>query len=305
MFFRNLTCYRLPAGWPFDIDSFNAQLAQCAFLACANTDSRTVGWVPPKENAALALSINGQYLVCLKHEEKILPGSVVKRFTEDRVRLIQDEQGRRVGRKERLEIKEQIITDLLPRAFTKEKKDYAWIDPVNGLLIVDSASKGRAEDVVQMLRKTLQPMPVIKLLHLVESPSSGMNSWIAAGEAPTGFTIDQDLELRSAEQARVRYERHTLESNEIRQHIADGKVATKLALTWNDRISFVLTEDLTLKRMSFLDILKEDTANQAESADEQFDLDFTLMTGEVSQLLAALIASLGGEAQHDEQRKAA
>ena len=122
-----------------------------------------------------------------------------------------------------------------------------------------------------------------------------MTGWVADGEAPVGFTLDQDLELRSTDKASVRYVNHTLEGEEIRQHIATGKIVTRLAMTWNDRISFVLNDQLQIKRLAFLDILKEQAESQGENADERFDIDFTLMTGEVARLLDDLVTALGGE----------
>ncbi len=122
-----------------------------------------------------------------------------------------------------------------------------------------------------------------------------MTGWVASGEAPAGFTLDQDLELRSTEKATVRYVNHTLDGEEIRQHIATGKIVTRLAMTWNDRISFVLNDLLQIKRLAFLDILKEQADGQGENEDERFDIDFTLMSGEVAQLLGDLLAALGGE----------
>ena len=122
-----------------------------------------------------------------------------------------------------------------------------------------------------------------------------MTGWVADGDGPTNFSIDQDLWLRSAEKSEVRYVRHTLEGEDVREQIANGKVATKLALTWNDRISFVLTENMQIKRLQFLDILKEQADGQAENEDERFDIDFTLMAGEVARLLADLVEALGGE----------
>ena len=124
-----------------------------------------------------------------------------------------------------------------------------------------------------------------------------MTDWIAAGDPPAGFSVDRDLELRSASegQSAIRYVHHALEGEEIRGHIAAGKIAAKLGLTWNDRVSFVLTEKLQLKRLAFLDILKEEAEQSAETADEQFDVDFALMSGELGRLLADLTTALGGE----------
>jgi recombination associated protein RdgC len=133
------------------------------------------------------------------------------------------------------------------------------------------------------------------------SPGAAMTTWLSEGDAPAGFTLDRDLELRAPgdERATVRYVRHALEGEEIREHIAEGKSATRLGMTWNDRISFVLTEDLQIKRLAFLDILKEEAEGQAEGREgrdeERFDIDFALMSGELAKLLAALVEALGGE----------
>ena len=301
MFFRNLMLYRLTNGWPINAESTNECFSRAAFQACGSSDLLSSGWVPPRKNSDLVLTIGQQYLIAYKEEEKILPGAVVRRFTDERVRHIEEEHGRKVGRKEKRELKEQVTTDLLPRAFTAEKTTYAWIDPVNRIIAIDTPSKSRAENLLEALRKSISPLPAIKGFAFIASPSSGMNNWIASGEAPIGFSLDQDLELRSAEQAKVRYTKHTLEGDEIRQHIANGKIATKLALTWQDKISFTLTDDFLLKQLSFLDILTEKaTEAQTENEDERFDIDFTIMSGELPLLFTDLIDALGGERPPEE-----
>lgn len=127
-----------------------------------------------------------------------------------------------------------------------------------------------------------------------------MTGWLAAAEGPAGFGIDDELELRppTPANAAIRYVHLGLEGEEIRAHIAAGKTATKLGLTWSDRVSFVLTDKLLVKRLGFLDIIREQAAD-AQNADEQFDIDFTLMSGEVARLLGDLVPALGGEAKPD------
>ncbi len=174
---------------------------------------------------------------------------------------------------------------------------YAWLDPVNGRLIIDAASIARAEELLEFLNKTLTDLPV-KPLHTELSPVAAMTDWLAGENAPAGFTIDRELELRATGESRatVRYANHALEGEEILAHIAAGKRATRLGLTWNSRISFVLTEQLQIKRLDFLDIIKEESTALADSADEMFDLDFTLMSGELNRMLTDLTEALGGEA---------
>ena len=128
------------------------------------------------------------------------------------------------------------------------------------------------------------------------APTAAMTEWLLTGEAPDGLTIDRDCELRAAgeERATVRYARHTLEGQEIRHHIEGSKAATRLALTWQDKISFVLTEQLQVKRLAFLDLLKQEADTKAENADDLFEADFAIMASELSQMLPNIVDALGG-----------
>ena len=294
MWFKNLHLYRLPRNWAADAEQLAAQLGKLTLQGCHATDPRSIGWVAPRDGGALVHSVNQQWLLTLGVEEKLLPASIVKRFASDKAKEIEEAEGRRIGRREMREIQQEMTLELLPRAFIRNRSTSGWIDPINGWLVIDSASPAKAEEFLEHLHKSLDALPV-KVLKVTQSPSAAMTGWVADGEAPVGFTLDQDLELRSTDKASVRYVNHTLEGEEIRQHIATGKIVTRLAMTWNDRISFVLNDQLQIKRLAFLDILKEQAEGQGENADERFDIDFTLMTGEVVQLLDHLVAALGGE----------
>ena len=151
---------------------------------------------------------------------------------------------------------------------------------------------------MEQLKLSLGELP-LTLVKTQVAPATAMTQWLAAGEAPGSFSIDRDCELQAAadERPAVRYVRHSLDSDEVRNHIAGGKSATRLALTWNDRVSFVLTEQMQVKKVSFLDIIKEDAERQAENADDLFAANFTLMSGELAQLLAHLVEALGGEGE--------
>jgi recombination associated protein RdgC len=295
MWFKNLSVYRLSANLSLDLAKLEESLARNALQPCGNMDKESQGWVSPRGDDRLLHVLNHQVLIALGVEQKLLPGSIVTQFANDRAAEIEEQQGYKLGRKQMRELKEQITDELLPRAFVRRRVTYAWIDPVNGWLVVDAATPLKAEELLERLNKTLDDLPV-RTLHTERSPSTAMTEWLQAGEAPAGFTIDRDLELCAADdgKATVRYVRHALEGEEIQQHIAAGKTATKLAMTWNDRISFVLGEQLQIKRLAFLDILKENS-EQGDNADEQFDIDFTLMTGEAAKLLADVVEALGGE----------
>jgi recombination associated protein RdgC len=239
---------------------------------------------------------NQQILFAFGVEQKLLPATIINRFSKERVADIEAQQGYKVGRKELKNIKEAVTEELLPKAFALQRTTYAWLDLVNGRLIIDAASSAKADDLLELLSKTLDELPV-KPLQTQISPVAAMTDWLASDQAPSGFSIDRELELRASGESRatVRYANHVLEGSEIQSHIATGKRATRLGMTWNDRISFVLTEQMQIKRLNFLDIIKEEAASVAENEDEMFELDFTLMTGELAKMLNDLTQALGGE----------
>ena len=299
MWFKNLQIYRLPAPWAIDLAKLDEQLARGGFAKCASHEPMSRGWVAPRKDGALIYANNRQWLLSLATEQRLLPSSVVNDEVRERAEVLTETQGYAPGRKQLRELKERVTEELMPRAFTRKRSTFVWIDPQNGWFIVDAGSQGKAEEVVEHLRFCLDELP-LKLLHTHVSPQSAMADWLAGGEAPGGFTIDRDCELKAVgeEKSAVRYVRHPLNdevSAEIKAHLAAGKLPTKLALTWDERISFVLTEKLEIKRLAFLDLLKEEAEKNAEHADEQFDADFALMTGELVRFLPALIEALGGE----------
>lgn len=296
MWFRNLRLYRLPEQWDMDGDALEKLLAALPLTHCGSLDMVSRGWVYPREEGAFIHRVNRQWLLALGIEQKLLPTSVVRQAAAERAAKIEAEQGRKVGRKELRDLRERVTEEFMPRAFAQRRTTWCWIDPVNHWLVLDAGSDARADEFLEVLQKSVSGV-ALRPLQTQVSPTSAMTDWLAGGEAPAGFSIDEDLELRSAAEAHaaIRYVRHALEGGEIRKHIAEGKIATKLGLTWNDRISFVLTEKLQLKRLAFLDILKEQAEQDAETADEQFDVDFAIMAGEAAKLLADLVVALGGE----------
>ncbi len=300
MWFKNLSIYRLPAPWPIGLDALRSSLSAGEFFSCPSYQSLSLGWEPPRENGELIYTNNRQWLLSLAVEQRLLPAAVINEATQKRAKQIADQQGYAPGRKQTKEIKERVTEELMPRAFTKKRKTFVWIDPYNGWFVVDAGSPAKAEEVTEHLRRSLDHFP-LKPLHTQRSPQSAMADWLAAGEAPAGFTVDRDCELKSVadEKAAVRYVRHPLEGDgigeQIQSHLAAGKLPTRIAMTWDSRISFVLTERMEIKRLAFLDIVKEEAEKSAEHADEQFDADFSLMTGELQRFIPHLIDALGGE----------
>lgn len=303
MWFKNLQIYRLPAPWAMTAEQLEARLAPQTFAPCTSLDMQSQGWVSPRDNGMLVHTVNRQMLIVLGTEKKLLPASVINQVAKEKAAELEEQQGFKPGRKQMKEIKEQVIDELLPRAFSIKRNTWTWIDPVNGWLVVDAGNASKAEEVLKLLIKAIDKFPMDSL-RVARSPVAAMTDWLAADEAPGGFTVDQDTELRATGEgkATVRYVRHTLEAEDVRRHIAAGKQCTRLAMTWADRVSFVLTESLTVKRIAPLDVLKEDSDSTMKNDDERFDSDIALMTGELQRMLTDLVEALGGEMQ---EKKAA
>ena len=305
MWFKNLQIYRLPAPWAITPEQLETFLAPQAFAPCSSLEMLSQGWVSPRNNGMLVHTVNRQMMIQLGTEKKLLPSSVINQVTKARAAEIEEQQGFAPGRKQMRELKEDVTDDLLPRAFSINGSTWAWIDPVNGWLVVDAGSPAKAEEVLKLLIKAVDKFP-LETLRTVLSPVTAMTGWLLSDEAPAGFTVDQDTELRSTGEgkATVRYVRHTLEADDVRRHIEAGKQCTRLALTWADKISFVLTEGLAVKRIAPLDVLKEDADGSTKNDDERFDSDFMLMTGEIVKMLASIIDALGGEQSKTERAAA-
>lgn len=293
--FKNLQLYRLPRHANITAASLEAAISHASFAPGASMDLQSQGFVAPRDGG-LVHAVAGQLLITLRTEKKLLPASVIKQAAAALAIEAEKHQVFKPGRKQMRDITEQATDELLPRAFSVQSDTHAWIDPVNGWLAVDAANGAKADDVIKFLLKSDANFPV-QSLRVLHSPLAAMTQWLASDEAPAGFTIDQDTELRTAgtDKSAVRYVSHTLEHDDMAHHIAAGKQCTRLALTWNSKISFVLTENLAIKRVTALDVIKENRDDKMLNDADLFDSDFALMTGELNLMLADLVDALGGE----------
>lgn len=298
MWFKNLKLYRLHPDTKLTIADLESALEPLAFRPGGSQDSQVSGWMPPRDDSGLVYGQHGQLLLRLQTEKKLLPTTVVNQASRARAIQIEEQQGYKPGRKQMKEIKEQMTMELLPRAFIIAHDTLVWFDTVNHWVAIDAAATARSDEVLGLLAKSLTPFPILPL-HVEMSPASAMTLWLSENEAPAGFTIDQDTELRSTGESRatVRYVRQSVDAEEVRRHIESGKQCTRLAMTWNDRVSFVLTDNLDIKRVAPLDVLKEHQDAQAANEAERLDADFALMTGELARMLDDLVAALGGMKQ--------
>lgn len=294
MFFKNLTLYRLPAPWKITAEQLETQLARITFQRCPSHQPMSRGWISPREDGGLVYHTKRHWMICLATEQRLLPGHVITQTVRELADKLKAENGYAPGRKQLRELRERVIAELLPKAFTRICRTHVWIDPDAGWMGVDTSSPARTDDVIEQLRKSLDHFPLASV-QTERSPVSAMTEWLAGGEAPEGFTIDRDAEVKSVseEKATVRYVRCPLEGDDIKARVVAGMLPSRLALTWNERISFVLTERLQIKRLGFLDLMKEqaEAANQAD----QFDADFSIMASEFQRFVPALLEALGGE----------
>ena len=296
MYFKNAQTYRLSPEWPITLEALHAQLAKRPFQSCGSQDTESRGWVEPCDGGELAHAIGDNWLVCMQAETKILPPAVINKEADKRAAEIEERQGFKLGRKAMKELREQITTELLPRAFTRIRKTYAWLNVWAGWLVVDAVSQNKAEDVLELLRHSLDTFP-LTLLRTERSPMSAMADWLAGG-APDGFTLDKDFALQSIseDRARATFKGHDLEAAHVTEHLEAGHLPIKLAMTFDDRLSFVLTERGEIKRLDFLDVIRDQVkADEHEDAQSIFDAEFALMTGELLRLLPAVVAAMGGE----------
>ncbi|NHN39380.1 recombination-associated protein RdgC [Pseudomaricurvus alcaniphilus] len=297
MWFKNLLLYRFTSPFDHSTEELNQRLEKFAFSPCRSHDTSKYGWVSPMGELSdeLQFSAQGRILLCARREEKVLPAAVIREKLDDKVKLIQAQEDRPVSRKEKETLKEEVIFDCLPQAFTRSNRTYGYIDVQNGWLCIDSSSYTKAEEWMKLLRDSLGSLPVVPV-QVTESPSVVMTSWLRGEPLPENLLLGDECELREPREdgSIVRCKKQELLAEEIDPHLQAGKQVMKLALHWNDCLQLVLADDLAVKRLKFGEQLvseAQDSANGDKAA--QFDADFALMTGTLEQFIPQLLGYFG------------
>lgn len=293
--FKNAIVYRLNHSWIPDLQAIESSLDQNRFIPCGPTQARSAGFIEPRgePNGPMVESIDGQWIITLCVENKKVPGSVVQQHLLERLKLIEANTGRKPGRKESKELKEEIILELLPKVFPQQHTVRVWVDPRERLLVIDAGAQGKADMMMTELVKAIEGFGGA-LIQTAESPAVCMAHWLKTQENPNNFTVDRECELKATDESKsvVRYGRHALDIEEVKQHIEAGKMPTRLALTWSDHVSFVLSDTLQIKKIT---LVETETGEGGEGKDNGFDADVAILTGQLKLLLPDLFEALGGE----------
>ena len=297
MWFRNLQIYQLPEPFTPSAEELHEALLEKIFHPCSGLDTHRIGWSSPlgKVSDQLVHATNGRLMLCMRREDRLLPASVIREAVEEKAEAIEIQETRKVGRKEKSQIKEEVTVDLLPRAFTRSQLSYAYIDVKNNWIIVDANSANKAEEVLGLLRESLGSLR-IKPLAVNQSPMSAMTDWVM-NSAPADVEISDECELKEPVEKGgvIRIRGVLLASDEVQQHMKSGKQVSKLAFEWQQRLSCVLSDDLSVKRLKFLDLVLDELADtDADDAGARFDADFALMSLELARFIPALGQLLGG-----------
>ncbi|WP_426809376.1 recombination-associated protein RdgC [Pseudomonas sp. WOUb67] len=300
MWFKNLLTYRLTQEVPFEPEALEAALASKPARPCASQELTTYGFVAPfgKGEDAPLVHVSGEFLlIAARKEERILPSSVVNDAVKEKVEEIETEQMRKVYKKERDQIKDEIIQAFLPRAFIRRSMIFAAIAPRLGMILVNSASAKRAEDLLSTLREVMGSLPVRPATVKI-APVATMTDWVKSQQTAEGFYVLDECELRDTAEdgGIVRCKRQDLTGEEIQLHLSTGKVVTQLALAWQDKLSFILDDKMVIKRLKFEELLQEQAEQDGgDEAAQQFDASFLLMMMTFTEFLPVLFEALGGE----------
>ena len=304
MWFKNLALFRFSEPFNPSADELENELAKLSFRPCGSLELSSTGWVPPLHPGGdqLVHAANGFFMICALKEEKVLPPAVVNEIVADRIAEIEEKQARPVRRKEREALRDEVTFELLPQALSFSRKTYAYIDPNGGWFVVDSGSSGATDEYTALLRRTLGSLPVTPP-KTRDNPVRVLTRWLSEKNIPSDITLENECDLRDAEHEKnvVRCKGQDLFSKEIQAHLEAGKECVKIALTWSDRFTFTIDEDLSIKRLRFLDLVQE----QADEIDTQeksdlFDAQFAIMTLELAGFLPRLLELFGGEAAQND-----
>jgi len=297
MWFKQAQIFQLSKPISSDIAALEEQLESLVFRPCLPSIPSSHGWVSPidKENAPLVHAANGYLLICMQLEEKVLPAIVVRQALNEKIKELVAEQNRKISQKEKYALKDEIIQTLLPRAFSKMSRIYGYIDTRNHWLVIDTITSSKVEKFLALLKQLSGEISY----HAIETKKIGplLTQWLLRDNYPASLSIEKSCVLRDPnEQSRIiRCQQQDLLAGSIQSLLKDGCEVHQLYLTWQDKISFTLVDDLTFKNIKYNDeILSLAKDSYSESPEQEFDANFYIMTEALTALWVELIALFQG-----------
>ncbi|KGJ91838.1 recombination-associated protein RdgC [Colwellia psychrerythraea] len=294
MWFKNLYFFAFTRPFEWSEKDLEKHLSEHLFTPLGSTEIAHFGWINAlgKHGDTSVHTANGNFLICARKEEKMLPASVIKDMVEKKVNLLEQEQGRGATKKEKEQFKEDITFELLPRAFSRITDTHAYISPVNNIIVINSSSRGKAEDLLALLRKVLGTLPVTSFdpdICVDETMTDWLNNQSLGGK----FTLGMEAEFNALgdDGAIVRVKNQDLIGDEIKSHLDADKYVVKVALEWDESLSFILCDDLAIKRLKFFDVIHEQNDDiDSDDVVAKLDADFALMAGEINRFIIDLLA---------------
>lgn len=292
--FKNLTVYQINPDWSLPLSAALEATGRNAFQECGPTQPSSAGFSAPRhlQHSPLIEVRNGHWIFEVTLQKRDLPSRVVNEALNVKLEQIFEQTGRRPSAKTKRELKEEVIRALLPKAFLKTDCVTVWLDAGARLLYVDSAKKSDLDIVTSLLCASFLNF-YLKPLSTAQSMSLCVAAWLYDGEPPSAFTLDDECELKDSSEGggTIRYVRHALDIDQVKAHLNEGKYPVKVAMTWQSRVQFVLTETLQLRKIGFLDVVLNDSGYDDGEA---FDVSVAIVTTEFSNLIPSLVDALGG-----------
>jgi len=299
MWFKNLRIYRLNSSLENE-DAIEKLLENRLFQPCGKMDPVKYGWTSPlgRNGKSLTHSAMGATMFCAKRQEKILPSAAVNEALENKVYEIQQQEGRPVGRKERSALKEDIVFTLLPQALTKTSLDFAYVSPQSKLVVINSGSSNKAEELLNLLRESLGSLKATPLKTHNPIPPE-LSTWLTHKRLPGNFELGDTCELRADKDERVvRFRKQDLSADEVLRHLEAGMHVKRLRLIWNEAIEFTIDDEFAIKSLIYSDkLLEQLDGDDTDSAAAVFDSEFTLMVLELNKLIGELLDAFGGDSE--------
>lgn len=299
MFFKNLIAYRFSREMNLDLEKLEGQLKEFLFTPCGEKDKQKFGWVEPTGRMggeSFVHAANGHILLTAQKQIKLMPSDTINSEVNARVKVLELQEGRPLKKKEKDNVKEDVVLEMLPRAFTRDTFVNLLILPAMNMILVDVSSHTKAEEVLALLRKTIGSLPVIPAM-----PNKAFETlateWVKTGDVPAGFTLEDKVVLKSvlAEGGTANLNHQELDSDEVKAHLAADKVVTKCAFNWQDRVSYMMADSMIISNMKWSDELQDQNADIPKFEElARFDADFALMCGELTAFIPQVFDCFGG-----------